>query len=151
MNHLKNYLDTIYPLVQFRNSSLYLGEFQSRGLFELRTLSVGLPRQMGTTTMIADIFDAETDLYVGANKRMIEEFASKYGSNKFLYSTIRSISFDPLRGREQVKNIKRVFVDVSICSLFDTSTTRLTHQLMKKLDEFIKFSGNKNDPIYIIT
>lgn len=157
MNHLKDYLNVVYPMVRnnLQRHSIFApgfeNDFKYKGLFEFRTISVGMPRQSGTTTKIAEIFNAETDLYVGVSKRMVEEFAYKYGSNKFMYSTIRSISFDPLRGKEFVKNIERVFVDVSICSMLDTSTIRLTYQLMQKLDNFIRASGNKKNPIYIIT
>lgn len=73
-------------------------------LHEERTLTIYYPRQFGTTTAIASMFDMKKDIYITVNNNLCIEFFRRISevqdsSDKILYNSMKS-SVDSLRGRE---------------------------------------------------
>ncbi|ADJ19449.1 hypothetical protein Acj133p134 [Acinetobacter phage 133] len=143
MNYLQDHLDTVQPRMETNLKQMSHLVDREQALFELRTTICSASRQYGATRALAEIFNPNTDLFVGMNLRMVEDFQRRLGHKKFLYSTINTVNTDGLRGRQEVKSMTRIFMDVSMSSMLGRNT-KIVRRTMQMLDEFMALLGNPN-------
>lgn len=130
----------------FENNADALGDSSDYvKLMEFRVIMYSTGRQTGNTARVAEIFDAESDIYISQMNQLNEIFKDQIGSDCRTLS-LRSKSFMDSYEKLLDGPVKRVFIDVGPW-VFMCYRNKI-HHFLQAFDELL---GQKENPIYIIT
>lgn len=150
-NKLKKIVEQTFDYDQI-NKVINSGSFTRSGhLAEQRSLWHLTPRQSGTSSSIAAMFDHENDVYVGYNYNLVRDFQNKFSyiqgksKSRVCYALLNRCDLNSLRGRPN--NYKRIFIDVG--GPFVVQHENTMYKIKRIIEEFEKFVPQNT--VYIIT
>ena len=129
----------------FTDKASQLGGSSEFHLFDFRVVALISGRQLGSTHDILQIFNPETDVYVGTDRLLINDFGHRLGK-PFRYLNLNSKNIRDIFRHIQTGTVERVFFDVGASGLF--RRRNVIDFTIKALDETL---GEETNPIYVLT
>jgi hypothetical protein len=125
-----------------------------KNTFELNTLNLGMIRQSGTTTNIINMFNHESDIYIGFNYGCIQSFISKYKElhNIEIHQPVRYLNF--ANCSDDMRGVRGMSFQGNMNVYFDIGQTSMSHEKQLKLRQMqinIMQFFYKNKPFFIIS
>lgn len=121
--------------------------------FELNTLNLGMIRNSGTTTNIVNMFNHESDIYIGYNYAMITEFIRKYKSvnEVTINNPVKYLNF--ANCAEDMRGIRGIAFQGNMNVYFDIGYRYLSNDKQLKLRQMqinIMSAFFQNKPFFIV-
>ncbi len=122
-----------------------LGMDREIGLFEFRVIMLSTGRQTGNSGRLKEAFNAEKDLYVSRDQKLIEIFTDRF-VEPVHYLNLRSRKLDDYIRSLASLRLETVYIDLGVSSFFQYRN--LVHYLIRKYDEAAELLGFK--PVFVI-